>query len=198
VERSEDLTRTTAFSDAVMAVAITLLVLSIEVPHVPASELKGQLDDLAFPVAVYSLAFALVGRFWVIHHRLFEALRELDGRLMALNLLFLGLVALLPFSTDLMGEYDKAPEAAAVFAATIALISLSHWTMSRYAVRQGFLPDESHRFAQPVGLGFALVFFASIPAAYIDTGIAQLMWIGAAFLHYPLRRVAGRAPDTSP
>ena len=79
MERSEDLTRTTAFSDAVMAVAITLLVLSIEVPDVPQNELKGQLDDLIFPVAVYALAFALVGRFWVIHHRLFEDLRELDA-----------------------------------------------------------------------------------------------------------------------
>jgi uncharacterized membrane protein len=193
-----DLARVTAFSDAVMAVAITLLVLSIDVPQVADSQLKGQLDDLALPVAVYALAFALVGRFWVIHHRLFEELRDLDGRLMALNLLFLGLIALLPFSTDLMGEYDTVPEAAAVFAATIALTSLTHWAMSRYSVRQGFLPHASHRFAHPVGLGFAALFLASIPAAYLDTRVAQVMWIGAAFLHYPLRRVAERAPETSP
>ena len=70
---------------------------------------------------------------------------------MTLNLLFLGLVALLPFATDLMGEYDDAPEAAAVFACTIALVSLTHWTMARYSVRRGLLPDESHRFAQPAG-----------------------------------------------
>jgi hypothetical protein len=69
--------------------------------------------------------------------------------------------------------------------------------MSRYSVRRGFLPDASHRFAHPVGLGFAALFLASIPAAYLDTGVAQVMWIGAAFLHYPLRRVAERAPDTS-
>jgi uncharacterized membrane protein len=193
-----DLARVTAFSDAVMAVAITLLVLSIDVPQVADDQLKSQLDNLALPVAVYALAFALVGRFWVLHHRLFEELRDLDGRLMALNLLFLGLIALLPFSTDLMGEYDKVPEAAAVFAGTIALTSLTHWGMSRYSAKQGFLPDAAHRFGQPVGLGFAVLFFASIPAAYLDTRIAQVMWIGAAFLHYPLRRVAERAPDTSP
>ena len=116
---------------------------------------------------------------------------------MTLNLLFLGLVALLPFSTDLMGEYDEVPEAAAVFAASIAL-GLAH------ALDHGALlgaarlhPRCDARFAQPAGLGFALVFLASIPAAYIDTGIAQLMWIGGAFLHYPLRRVAGRGSETS-
>jgi uncharacterized membrane protein len=180
-----------------MAVAITLLVLSIEVPKVPDGDLPGQLDDLILPVLAYALAFALVGRFWVIHHRLFENLEGFDGGLMALNLLYLGLVALLPFSTDLMSEYNEVPEAAAVFATSIALVSLAHWVMARYSVRHGFLADAAHEFAHPAGLGFAAVFLASIPVAYIDTGLAQLMWIGGAFLHYPLRRVAGRGSETS-
>jgi uncharacterized membrane protein len=196
VERT-DLARITAFTDGVMAVAITLLVLSIEVPTVPKSELPGELDELILPVLAYALAFALVGRFWVVHHRLFEELERFDGRLMALNLVFLGLVALLPFSTDLMSSYDDVPEAAAVFAASIALVSLAHWTMARYAVRHRFLSGAAHEFGHAVGLGFAVVFIASIPVAYIDTGLAQLMWIGAAFLHYPLRRVAGRGSETS-
>ncbi|MBN1528618.1 MAG: DUF1211 domain-containing protein [Thermoleophilaceae bacterium] len=196
VERS-DLARITAFTDGVMAVAITLLVLSIEVPKVPDGDLPGQLDDLILPVLAYALAFTLVGRFWVIHHRLFEDLERFDGRLMALNLLFLGLVALLPFSTDLMSTYDEVPEAAAVFATSIALVSLTHWAMARYSAQRGFLNPE-HEFAQPVGLGFAAVFLASIPVAYVDTTLAQLMWIAGAFLHYPLRRVAGRGSETSP
>ena len=192
-----DLARITAFTDGVMAVAITLLVLSIEVPTVPDSQLPGELDTLLLPVAVYGLAFAVVGRFWIIHHRLFEALERFDGRLMTLNLLFLGLVALLPFSTDLMSTYDKVPEANAVFAATVAAISATHWHMARYSVRHGYIADRLHPLAHPAGLGFAALFLASIPVAYIDTGLCQLMWIGAAFLHYPLRRVAGRGSETS-
>jgi uncharacterized membrane protein len=187
-----------AFTDGVMAVAITLLVLSIQVPHVPPDQLKDQLDDLVVPVAAYALAFALVGRFWVVHHRLFEELRSFDGRLMALNLLFLGLIALLPFSTDLMSEYDKVPEASAVFAGTIALISLTHWVMSHYTLRHGFIVDEAvapRQFGHPIGLGFAVLFVSSIPVAYIDTRLAQVMWLGAALLHYPLRRV-GRASSS--
>ena len=50
-----------------MAVAITLLVLSVEVPQVPDGDLPGQLDELILPVLVYALAIALVGGFWVIH-----------------------------------------------------------------------------------------------------------------------------------
>jgi uncharacterized membrane protein len=196
VERT-DLARITAFTDGVMAVAITLLVLSIEVPSVPDSELPGELDNLILPVLVYGLAFALVGRFWVIHHRLFEELERFDGRLMALNLLFLGFVALLPFSTDLMSTYDKVPEANAVFAVTVAAISATHWHMARYSVRHRFIPNPAHPLAHPSGLGFTAVFLLSIPVAYIDTSLSQLMWIGAAFLHYPLRRVAGRGSETS-
>ena len=71
-----NLARITAITDGVMAVSITLLVLSIEVPQVPADQLSGELDELVVPVLAYALAFALVGRFWVIHHRLFEELRR--------------------------------------------------------------------------------------------------------------------------
>ena len=70
-----DLARIMAFTDGVMAVAITLLVLNIEVPNVPSDQLVSQLDNL-LPAGAYALSFALVGRFWVIHHRLFEDLRE--------------------------------------------------------------------------------------------------------------------------
>jgi uncharacterized membrane protein len=192
--------RINAFTDGVMAVAITLLVLNIEVPQVPDSELPGQLDELLPSVLAYALSFAIVGRFWVIHHRLFETLRQFDGRLMALNLVFLGLIALLPFSTELMSEYDSVPEAAAVFGATVGLASLTHWAMSDYTLRRGFT-EEAHRRARieahPVGLGFAVLFFASIPTAFLSTLVAQLLWTGAVFIRYPLRLVAGRGSETS-
>jgi uncharacterized membrane protein len=199
VERS-DLARIIAFSDGVMAVAITLLVLNIEVPNVRDSELPSQLDNLLPSVAAYALSFAIVGRFWVIHHRLFETLREFDGRLMALNLVFLALIALLPFSTQMMEEYDSVPEAAAVFAGTVGLASLTHWAMSHHTLRMGFVAEE-HReeraAARPIGLGFSALFFASIPAAFLSTSAAQVMWIAVALVRYPLRLVAGRGSDTS-
>jgi uncharacterized membrane protein len=200
MERS-DLARVTAFSDGVMAVAITLLVLGIDVPKVPEAELAGQLDDLVTPVAAYALAFALVGRFWVMHHRHFEALERVDGRLMTLNLLFLGLIVLVPFSTNLMSDYSDVPEAATVFAVTIGLASLAHWLLASYSWRGGLVRRDREHLVRPIrgglGLGFSLVFFLSIPFAYVDTTIAQVMWTGTIALRYPLRLAAGRGSRTS-
>jgi uncharacterized membrane protein len=195
-----DLARIMAFTDGVMAVAITLLVLNIEVPNVPSDQLVSQLDNLLPSLGAYALSFALVGRFWVIHHRLFETLREFDGRLMAMNLAFLALIVLLPFSTALMDHYDTEPSAAAIFGATVGLASLTHWVMSNYTLRRGYVAEETlhiRLFAQPVGLGFAALFFASIPAAYLSTRLAQAIWLAAVVVRYPLRRAAARVSDTS-
>ena len=107
-------------------------------------------------------------------------------------------MALLPFSTDLMSDYDEAPEAAAVFAAhdraglADALDDGALLGAARLHARRDAPSSRS-----PRGWALPFVFLASIPAAYIDTGIAQLMWIGGAFLHYPLRRAAGRGSETS-
>src|SRR5687768_8301565 len=106
-----------AFTDGVMAVAITLLVLNLEVPEVPAGELNDAVVDLVPSLIAYLLAFALVGRFWIIHHRLFEALHGFDGRLMVLNLSFLAMIVLVPFGTELFDRYTSEPVAAAVFGA---------------------------------------------------------------------------------
>jgi uncharacterized membrane protein len=189
-----------AFTDSVMAVAITLLVLNIGVPHVSDADLPSRLDSLLPSVGAYALSFAIVGRFWVIHHRLFETLRDFDGWLMGMNLAFLALIALLPFSTELMDEYSSVPEAGAVFAGTVGLAALAHWAMSNHTLRQGFVAEDQRErrpFARPIGLGFSALFFASIPVAFLSTGLAQAMWVASVVVRYPVRLVAGRGSSTS-
>jgi uncharacterized membrane protein len=200
LERS-DPTRITAFTDGVMAVAITLLVLNIEVPTVPDSELASSLDELITPLGAYALSFALVGRFWIIHHRLFEMVQRFDGPLMAMNLLFLALIALVPFSTNLLSDYSEVPEAAAVFGATIGLASLTNWGMAVYTRRRAFVPRHGEHLVQPfgsrLGLVFSFMFFVSMPVAYVSTTLAMALWVSAIFVRYPLRLVAGRVDETS-
>jgi uncharacterized membrane protein len=193
-----DLSRIVAFTDGVMAVAITLLVLNLQVPDVGSDEdLHDALVDLLPSFGAYLLAFALIGRFWVIHHNLFETLRGFDRTLMALNLLFLALIALMPFSTDLYDRYTDEGLAAAVFGATLGLAALTHWTMTAHVLRRGFV-HEQHRaatqpFGHPVGLGFAAVFFLSVPAAFVDVHLAEALWISTIVLRYPVvRRLGGR------
>jgi uncharacterized membrane protein len=191
-----DLGRIVAFTDGVMAVAITLLVLNLEVPRVPGDELDDALWDLIPSLIAYLLAFALVGRHWIVHHRFFETLRTFDARLMTLNLAFLALIVLVPFATELFDRYTDEPAAAAVFGGIMGLAALVNWTMVLHTLRRGYV-HETHRagtqpFGSPVGLGFTMLFLLSIPVAFLSTTAAALMWTSTIFLHGPLRRMGSR------
>jgi uncharacterized membrane protein len=191
VERT-DLGRIVAFTDGVMAVAITLLVLNLEVPQVPGGDLTDALVDLIPSLIAYVLAFALVGRFWVLHHRLFERLSRFDDRLMAMNLTFLALIALVPFATDLYDEYTKEAVAAALFGLLMGLAALVHWTMNAHTLRRGYVHDAHRPAAEPAGslgaLSFAGIFLLSVPVAFLSTTVAALLWTGTILLHIPLGR----------
>jgi uncharacterized membrane protein len=195
-----DVGRIVAFTDGVMAVAITLLVLNLEVPDVERGQTLGDaLVDLLPSVGAYVLAFALVGRFWVIHHNLFEKLRAFDPALMTLNLIFLALIVLVPFSANLYDTYTDEALAVAVLGATLGLAAWVNWLMTVHVLRRELIHDH-HRpstepFATPVGLGFTAAFLVSVPAAFVNVHIAEALWISTIFLHYPLRRL-GR-PTTS-
>jgi TMEM175 potassium channel family protein len=187
-----------AFTDGVMAVAITLLVLNIEVPTLKHGQSLGDaLVDLLPSLGAYVLAFALVGRFWVIHHNLFEKLRDFDSRLMFLNLAFLALIVLIPFSAELYDTYTSEALAAAVLGANLGLAALAHWAMTVHVVRSGFVDEERRAETAPsIGLGITTVFLASVPAAFLSVHIAEALWISTVVVRYPLRRMGRRT--TSP
>jgi uncharacterized membrane protein len=199
LEDSEDrdVSRIRAFTDGVMAVAITLLVLNIEVPDLPSGS-EGRLDeelvDLLPSLAAYALSFALVGRYWVVHHRMFEDLRTFDDALMALNLVFLALIGLVPFSSDLVDRYGQEPIAAAVFAGTLGLAALVNTIMVRYIRRHGFAPaaDEANRLGGMVSLTIAVAFLLSIPAAFLSLTLARLIWLSVFLVRYPARMLGRR------
>jgi uncharacterized membrane protein len=183
-----------AFTDGVMAVAITLLVLNIQVPHqLHGQDLGDALVDLLPSLGAFLLAFALVGRFWVIHHNLFEKLRDFDSRLMELNLAFLALIVLIPFSAELYDTYTKEPLAAAVLGANLGLAAMAHWAMTTHTMRNGLIHEERRAETEPqIGLGITAVFLLSVPAAFLSVHIAEALWIGTVVVRYPLRRLGGR------
>jgi uncharacterized membrane protein len=192
-----DLGRIVAFSDGVIAVAITLLVLNLDVPDLPSSrenELDDKLLDLLPSLLAYAVAFALVGRYWVIHHRFFERLQAFDTTLMALNLAFLALIALMPFTSDLVDRYDHVPIAVAVFGATLGVAGLVHLAMVRHALSGDLFHEHARRLQEPfagaISLTLATIFLLSVPIAFLSTLLAQLMWLSAIVVRYPLRRLA--------
>lgn len=188
-----DLGRIMGFTDGVMAVAITLLVLNIEVPQVSENDLEDALVDLLPSLYAYVLSFALIGRFWVLHHNRFETFVGFDASLMALNLLFLALIGLIPFSTDLLDEYTDSALATATFSVSIALASLCHSAMAAYAVRKRFVhEDRLADYAWPrtvSGLALAVIFMAAAPLAFVAVELSHILWIATFFVRYPLRRL---------
>jgi uncharacterized membrane protein len=122
--------RLEVFSDGVIAIAITLLVLDIKVPH---SHQGGLAHDLAtqWPsFAAYVLSFAVIGIMWVSHHSMFERIQEIDRGLLFTNLLLLLGIAFLPFPTALLAEYARdggsnAHVAAAFYSLTMTMIGLA-------------------------------------------------------------------------
>jgi uncharacterized membrane protein len=118
--------RTNGFSDAVFAVAITLLILTITVPVVSdISQLPSELEALWPKFVGFVISFAIIGAFWLSHHVIFACLSRLKPGLIWLNLLFLMFIVLLPFTTDLMSEYGESLVAMAFYDLNMAAASLS-------------------------------------------------------------------------
>jgi TMEM175 potassium channel family protein len=105
------------FSDAVFAIAITLLVVDIRVPEVVANA-GHQLYESRSKILSFVISFLVIGLFWIGHHRLFRYITALDRALIFINLIFLGTIAFLPYPTALLFAGNTKEPAAPVFYAS--------------------------------------------------------------------------------
>jgi uncharacterized membrane protein len=123
-------TRLESFSDGVLAVAITLLVLNIEVPAPHAGQSLADALGAQWPhYAAYAISFLTIGIIWVNHHVMIGRLRAADHSILMLNLLLLLTIALIPFATALFATYLKQGHgdslAAAVYGAAFVLMAIA-------------------------------------------------------------------------
>ncbi len=180
-ENEVEFSRIVAFSDGVFAIAITLLVLELNIPdHLHGSSAVGDwIWDEREKFIAFAISFAVIGRFWIVHHRFFGEVKAFDGALLWLNLLYLGSIVLIPFSSGVLGEYGGDAAGVVVYAVNLsATILIGLWMMNR-AHRIGLTnADAATRREGAVRAGYiAAVFLASIPVAFIAPGLAQLMWL---------------------
>lgn len=108
---SSETARVEAFSDGVFAIAITLLILNVQVPSPSAGHLLAALARQWPTYVSFLISFAFIGIMWVNHHRLFNHIRRCDNTLMFLNLLLLLGVAVVPFPTALLAAHYSTPGA---------------------------------------------------------------------------------------
>jgi uncharacterized membrane protein len=182
-ERTKELGRIISFSDGVFAIAITLLVIGLRVPalpsHVANSELSRRLLDEWPRVLSYAVSFAVIGLYWIGHHRFFGHIRRFDHRLILLNLAFLGLIAFLPFPTAVLGRYGGHRSAVVLYAGSLALAGVASTALWLYAW-QARLADVGLRRARYLAARAAIpvvVFGISIPIAFVSPAAAQLSWL---------------------
>lgn len=196
-ENEVEFSRIVAFSDGVFAIAITLLVLNLSVPeHIPGDDLNDVLWDQRQDLLAYVISFAVIGRFWILHHRFFASVIGFDARLLGLNLFYLGWIALLPFSSQVLGDHGGDSAAIVLYAINLSGATLVGMLMSADARRAGLsrMPEEEAQEGRRRAVAISGVFLASVPVALVAPGVAPLLWL-ALFLDPIGRRVRRRHRD---
>jgi uncharacterized membrane protein len=199
------------FSDAVFAIAMTLLVIDITVPTIAKSVSDAQLDGALWHAIAsqwqsflaYAISFWLIAINWVGHHRKFTLMRQIDGRVVTLNLCLLFFIAFVPYPTSLISEYAGSMPAIVLYASEVSIVSLLQWAIWAYSYRKGFLDERVdaglYRYVTRGYFSVPLVFLLSIPVGYLFGGIwSMYFWI----LNWPISSLVGsfeskakRAPE---
>jgi len=196
-EAETEFNRIVAFSDGVFAIAITLLVLGLLIPqHVP--DLTRALLDNSGDFVAYGISFAVLGRFWLAHHRFFAALERFDGTLMTLNLTYLAFIALVPFTSSVLGDYGDHTESIVLYAINMVLVSGSFYAQITYSNRAGLVRAQALEYerhlAGPRSIVVMCGFVISIPVAFVSTTAATVLWVLMFFVAGRIaRRVVARA-----
>lgn len=178
-------TRLEAFSDGVLAIAITLLVLEVKVPSAGHGKLLAALRDQWPSYAAYALSFVVIGIMWVNHHGIFERIAHVDRPLLLLNLALLMGIAFLPFPTALFADYLRegganSHVAAAVYGAAMVIIAAGFAMMLGYLARKPELLVNCHpagaRAAMRNSWAGCAVYSASIGLAFVSAVASLVLW----------------------
>ncbi|WP_101297294.1 TMEM175 family protein [Halegenticoccus soli] len=182
-EHEKGVDRLIGFSDGVFAIAITLLVLNIEVPDgLPPGTSAAAFVLAEWPdIVSYVISFLIVGNYWVIHHRVFQRIVRYDWKLLWLNIGYLLLVAFVPFTTALLGDYT-GQFAVALYAGTLAAIGVVFAVLWWYAAsHKGLtrrpLDREQVRYGVLKSLVPSAVFAFSVGLSFYSARLAMYSWL---------------------
>ena len=194
LERGKDLSRIFAFTDGVFAIAITLLVLQIEVPvgATSSSTLWSALGDETPDLIAFAISFAVIGMYWVNSHRFMRTVVEYDRGLMVLTLAFLFFVVLVPFTSQMMGEYGSdAPISIVLYILNLAMVSVVSALMARHVLKAKLgKPEYSWDTELSIKSSYftAMVMVLTIPLVLILNTWALLLWFLLRFDPWQLRK----------
>jgi len=192
--------RVEAFSDGVLAVAITLLVLDLKIPHVAGDSLWHSLLKEWPAYVAYLTSFLIIGIIWMNHHSIFLKIRFVDRGIMLLNLLLLAITVAIPFGTTLVSAYLTEPGrngniAMAVYSGLSLAMAIAFSLLWGYALQRPHLLEpgvdvEASRKAFPRFAGGGIVYAVLIGVSLINAIVALIITLLLA-LYYAFEQLPG-------
>lgn len=181
--------RLEAFSDGVLAIIITIMVLELKVPH--GTDLV-DLRSLLPVFASYLLSFVFIGIYWNNHHHLFQFVNKVNGNVLWANLHLLFWLSLIPFSTGWMGENEFAAWPVAAYGITLWMAGLAYYFLERTLI--AIHPSDTP-LATAIGKNvkevISLAFYSiAIPLAFVSSKAALIFYVVVAMIWFiPDRRL---------
>jgi uncharacterized membrane protein len=181
--------RLLAFSDGVIAIIITIMVLELKVPH------DASLAALAAVIPVflsYVLSFVYISIYWNNHHHFFHLVRHVDGVMLWANLNLLFWLSLIPFATGWMGENHFAPVPTAAYGVALLMPALAWYGLQLAIIRR---QGSDSMLARAIGRDLKgkvspVLYIAGILCAFLDTRIANAIYVLVALMWFiPDRRI---------
>jgi uncharacterized membrane protein len=180
--------RLEAFSDGVIAVIITVMVLEIRMPD--GADLDA-LTGVAPTFAAYVISFVYVGIYWNNHHHLFQVADKIDGAVLWANLHLLFWLSLIPALTKWVGAHPDQPWPTALYGADMLVAGIGWLLLQKALLRH----DENHRLAKAIGNDWkgkasAVLYILSIGAAFVTHWISDVLFVVVAVIWFiPDRRL---------
>jgi len=181
--------RMEAFSDGVIAIIITIMVLELTVPH--EADLAA-LRPLIPTFLSYVLSFVYLGIYWNNHHHLLQAIKHVDGRVLWANLHLLFWLSLIPFVTGWMGENDFSAWPVALYGTVLLLAAVAHFILTRALLS---IHGRDSVLAIALGRDFKgkvsmVIYLVAIPFAFVNSWFAGALYVLVAVMWLiPDRRI---------
>jgi len=182
-------TRLEAFSDGVLAIIITIMVLEMKVPHDPS---LASLAPLVPVFLSYVLSFVYVGIYWNNHHHMLHACTHVSGRVLWANLHLLFWLSLFPFATGWMGENHFAALPSALYGVVLLAAAIAYWLLQQAIIAS---QGQDSVLRRAIGSDWKgklspLLYLLAIGATFVAPWIGQLIYVAVALMWLvPDRRI---------
>jgi len=184
------------FSDGVISIIITIMVLTIKIPDIPPDIHKSaspwlfrqHLEHLWPYLITYAFSFMMIGIFWLNHHHMFHLLEKTDEALLIQNLFFLFWMSLIPLGTAMVSANPKMPQSAALYGVIMLLTTISFAIMRVHTLRKNLVHKEADRTvtdtirwvsfkARTKSIIGSIAYLCAIPLSFINVYLAYIIFL---------------------